>query len=260
MEGYLAFYILAIFTLTRRFHGESINVCLQPIKSIGYNGYRKVSFSWTLTNQNCESQNEVLLLKLAKINLKRSGLYQCRGYLKISAYRESKNICEYSENTCFVVIPENSTWFDASIADDCTNIKLIRMENIFPSTVTYVSKSWANTYLQHFEIGIIYQSSNSKVDKTTTVQQMSTTAQHISTTVQQMSTTAQHISTHVQQMSTTAQQSTVLFIISEQVQAAFIDRTLAFIFGVLLFIVLIVLFAVIVRLVLRFTCLVWTII
>ncbi|XP_077969495.1 uncharacterized protein LOC144424248 [Styela clava] len=74
-----------------------------------------------------------------------------------------------------------------------------------------------------------------------------TTAQQISTIVQSVSTAAQPVPTTVELISTTTQQSTVLSSISEQVQAVFIDCTLAILFGILLFIVLIVLFVVIAR-------------
>ncbi|XP_077969535.1 uncharacterized protein LOC144424280 [Styela clava] len=235
MAGYFALYVLASFTLTRGLHGENISVCSQPIRSIEYRGNRKVSFSRILTNQNCKSQNEVLLLRLAKMDLKPS--YYFRGSLIISAYLGGKDIYDYPENTCFVFFPENLPCFDVSLTDACSKVIFIRMKNIFPITVKYASKYWV---LQQFEIEIIYHASNSSVDKTTTVQQMSTTAHPVSTTAEQISTTAQ-------QMSTIAQHSTVLSSISEQIQELSIDRTLVILFGILLFIVSILLFALIAR-------------
>ncbi|XP_077969467.1 uncharacterized protein LOC120332044 [Styela clava] len=201
--------------LIRGLLAENINVCSQPTRSIGYKRNDKVSNSWTLIDQNCKFQNAVLLLRLAKMNIKRSQRFQCRGYLEILAYLESKDICEYRVNTCFVFYPKHSTCLNASIADACTKVIWTRMENILPITVKYSSKHWAGGHIQQFEIEIIYQSFNSSVDETTTVQPMSTTAQ----------------------------QSTVLSSNSGQVQAVSSERTLAILFGILLFIVLIILFA-----------------
>ncbi|XP_039255181.2 uncharacterized protein LOC120332045 [Styela clava] len=215
-----------LLALTRGLLAEKISVCSQPIRSIGYTGYNVVSISWILTNQNCKFQNQVLLLKLAEMGLRDSGYYQCRGYLTISDYRGSRNICKSHKNDCFAFYPENSTFVDVSIANDCTNVIWTKMKNILPITVKYFTESRASNNRQQFEMEIIYQPL-------------------IPTTKETIQKTTPSIPE--QPISTTTQHSTVLSGITDQDQAVSSDYKLAIIFGVLLFIVLVVLFVVIVR-------------
>ncbi|XP_077970199.1 uncharacterized protein LOC120330610 [Styela clava] len=115
-----------------------VDLCKKSTDVFEYDGYDWFSRQWYMTANNCVYKESALILRLNTMSLTYNG--DCKASLKISAFQNNRELCEFQQGLCFVVVSTKSSLSNRTLINGCI---LIFQDSIVPVVVDF-SKGYYN--------------------------------------------------------------------------------------------------------------------